>query len=126
MTKHAATPQSAPSSAPWEALTAWNNPMAAAFGQAGEACFKACVDWQQEVARFVAARLAADQRAQESLAACTTFTDVLKVQQEWASAAVKEYTEEATHLALIASRGLQVGPVAVGQSAPSSHAHAAE
>jgi hypothetical protein len=126
MTKHNAPPQTAPLSAPWEVLIAANNPMAAAFSQAGEACFRACVDWQQEVARFVGARLAADKRAQESLAVCSTFTDVLKVQQEWASAAVKEYTEEATRLAEIASRSFQGGTVTTAQAPQSGHAHAAE
>lgn len=64
-----------------QALMAGNGPMIAAFGQASEACAKACLEWQQEVTRFIGSRLKAAAETQHSLAKCQTWADVLKVQQ---------------------------------------------
>lgn len=104
MIKHAPYNDTVHAPTTWDAPSPWNNSFAVAFGKAGEAYFKACLDWQREMTRFVGARLAEDQRTQETLASCSNFGDVLKTQQEWALTAVKEYAEEATRLAQIAGR----------------------
>ena len=105
------------STAAWDALTAWNGPIAQMFGQSGETYVKACVDWQQEVARFTAARLDQDRRLQESLVACRNVADAMKLQQDWAFAAIKDYFEETNRLASIASRAVQAGMSAAQQQA---------
>lgn len=112
-----------------DAPSAWNNPFTAAFGKAGEAYFKACIDWQQEMARFVGVRFAEDRRTQETLAACSNFGDAFKAQQEWALTAAKTYAEEATRLAQIATRALPTDAIVAEQPRQTPHenrAHAAE
>lgn len=93
-----------------DGLSAWNSPTVTALGQASESWVKAYADWQQEVARFIGARLTENQRTQEAFASCKNFADALKVQQEWAFNAAKEYTEEAARLAQVVCT-LQPGAV---------------
>ncbi len=99
MTKHRDRNDNSTALAPWFSM--------AAFSQAGTACTKGCIEWQQEFARFVGARLEEDRRAQQSLRECRSFEDVAKVQQSWMQAAAKAYTDEAGNLTQIASRWAQ-------------------
>jgi hypothetical protein len=105
----------------WQALMTGSEPMMAAFGRVGETCAKACLEWQQEVARFIGARMKADADTQRSLAKCQTWADILKVQQEWSAAAAQAYADEATRLTEIAYRYTQVGltPAVSGGRSPS-------
>lgn len=109
MGKHATVNSSSHAEAPWLALTAWNGPAMATLGQAGEAYVKGCIEWQQEIARFIGARLEEDRRTQQSLSECRSLSDMAKVQQSWASAAAKAYAEEAGNLTQIVSRCAQQG-----------------
>ncbi len=109
MTKHSTNGQSSIPAAPWDALTAWNGPIMAVFGQAGEAYAKGCIEWQQELARFIGERLGEDQRAQQSFSKCRSFSDVANVQQSWALTAAKAYAEGASNLTQIMSRCAQQG-----------------
>ena len=109
MTRHTAHNGNSAAAAPWLALSAWNGPMMAVFGQAGQACAKGCIELQQEVARFIGVRLEEDRRAQRSLIECRSFDDVAKLQQSWALGAAKAYAEEAGQLTQIVSRCAQQG-----------------
>ena len=109
MSKHATANTDAPVEAPWLTLTAWNGPAMAALGHAGEAYAKTCLEWQQEIARFIGERLGEDRRAQQSLGKCRSFVDVAQVQQNWALTAAKAYAEETGNLTQIVSRCAQVG-----------------
>lgn len=120
MTKHGGDNDSA-SRPSWDALTTWNGKMAAALGQAGAAYTKACLEWQQEVARFVGARLDQDRLAQESLTNCRDLGDLAKAQQDWATKATKDYLDEAARLTELASQFARAAMAPVyegGQPAP--------
>jgi hypothetical protein len=81
-----------------------SNPMFAAWNEAGSAYLKACAAWQQEMSRFIGARVEADVTAQKSLAGCRNLADAAKLQQEWAASTVNDYFNEMGRLAEIASR----------------------
>ncbi len=80
-----------------------SNPLLAAWGEAGTSCLKACAAWQQEMSRFVSARVEADVTAQKSLASCHSLADAAKLQQEWAAATVNDYFNEIGRLVEITS-----------------------
>ncbi len=98
--RHPASPSS-PSSALWNPMSAWNGPSYAAFGQAGEAFTKACLQWQGEVSRFVEARLEEDRRTHSALTECRNLAEVAKLQQDWAATAAAAYFETFNRLASI-------------------------
>lgn len=68
-----------------------------------DACGRACRNWQQEVSRFVAARLECDGELGRRLLGCGTWNEAVMLQQEWAGRAVQDYLEEANRLASLAS-----------------------
>ena len=70
----------------------------------GEACTKACLEWQEEWLRFVGARLKSDAEAQKSLSECDNLSDAAKIQQDWFAAASRAYLEEAGKLMQITTR----------------------
>ena len=85
--------------ATYPAVTAWM--MQAADGC--QACLEACIDWQQELARFADLRLAGNRRAWEALMSSRDGAAALKIQQDWAVQAATDYTEEASRLARLAT-----------------------
>lgn len=83
-----------------------------------QACFEACIGWQQELARFADLRLAGNRHTWEALISSRDLAGALKVQQEWAVQAASDYTEEATRLArLVTSLSLTGTTPAVQESA---------
>jgi hypothetical protein len=89
---------------PRDELTTWNGKFATALGHMGTAYTKACVEWQQEVARFVGARVDQDRQAWESLTGRQDLADLVKAQQDWTMRATKDYLDEAARLTEIASQ----------------------
>ncbi len=89
---------------PFQGMSILSNPVLAAWGEAGNSYLKACAAWQQEMSRFIGARVEADVSAQKSLAACRNLADAAKLQQEWAAATVNDYFNEVGRLVEIASR----------------------
>jgi hypothetical protein len=88
---------------PFQGLSMLSNPVVAAWGEAGASYLKACAAWQQEMSRFIGARVEADVTAQKSLASCRNLGDAAKLQQEWAAATVNDYFNEIGRLVEIAS-----------------------
>ena len=124
MSRHTTHDTDSRRSAPHDAPATWNLRLATTMTQTGEVCLKAYLDWQQEVARFVAARLEQDRRTQQSLAVCRNAGDVLKLQQDWALSAIRDYYDEADRLTQIASRIAQVGTAVTATSEKPMHASA--
>lgn len=87
--------------------SAWAHPTGGAWSHAREAYLKSCLEWQQEVARFLGARVNANISAQQSLTACRSWADAGKLQQEWAAATMKDYLDESSRLLDIATRCAQ-------------------
>jgi hypothetical protein len=109
------------SSPPWDEFTTWNGKFATALGCMGTAYTKACLEWQQEVARFVGARVDQDRQAWESLTGCRNPGDLAKAQQDWTMRATKDYLDEAARLTEIASQFAQIAMVPLheaGRPAP--------
>lgn len=80
----------------------WNGSTVETFGQFNEAFAKACLEWQKEVGRFVGARVGTDIEAQQTLTKCRDWTEIVKVQQAWATAAAQAYADETGRLTDIA------------------------
>lgn len=89
---------------PFQGLSMLSNPMLAAWSEAGSSYLKVCAAWQQEMSRFIGARVEADVSAQKSLAACRNLADAAKLQQDWAATTVNDYFNEVGRLVEIASR----------------------
>lgn len=121
MTKHGTHTVDPAASEPWMSMTAWNGPMMAAFSRAGTAYAKGCIEWQQEVARFIGARLEEDRRAQQSLCECRSFDDMAKIQQSWIQTAAKAYAAEAENLTQIASRWAQGAAPSIDEGRKARH-----
>lgn len=66
--------------------------------------------WQEEMMRFTAERMRRDAELGQALVSARTWADAVKLQQEWASSVIRDYTQEATRLLEIASRvGSEIG-----------------
>jgi hypothetical protein len=96
------------SSPMWGELMTWNGKFATSLGRMGTAYTKACLEWQQEVGRFVSARVDQDRKAWESLTGCRDLGDLAKGQQDWTTRATKDYLDEAARLTEIASQFAQI------------------
>jgi len=72
--------------------------------KSAEAYQQAIMDWQKEISTFVADRIQQDTEALQALAEEHTFPALLKVQQDWFSAAMQDYTREGQKLMQIAGR----------------------
>jgi hypothetical protein len=59
--------------------------------------------WQEEMVRFTAARMRRDAELGQALVSARNWADAVKLQQEWASSVIRDYTQEATRLLDIAS-----------------------
>lgn len=86
--------------------TGWNSAMMSA-ADCVQGCASACAGWQQEMARFLAMRLAENQRAWAALLSSRDAAAAIKAQQDWATKAATDYAEEANRLArLVATLSL--------------------
>jgi len=92
-----------------DAVMAWNAPVMAALGQASEACTQAWLEWQDEMTRFVNARLEENRRTRASFGECQTMSELARLQQEWSRNAIKAYIDEFGRLPQIAARFFQNG-----------------
>jgi hypothetical protein len=69
----------------------------------GEACSTACQAWQQEVARFVAARLESDGELGRKLMTCGSWSEALRLQQDWAGTMAQDYLNQTKRMIQLAS-----------------------
>lgn len=83
--------------------------ISAAVSQAGATWVRACLEYQREVARFAGARIEGDIEHLRSVTQCRNPADLLKLQSEWANAALGDYAKEARQLMQIASSAVQEG-----------------
>jgi hypothetical protein len=66
--------------------------------------------WQEEMMRFTAARMRRDAELGQALVSARNWADAVKLQQEWASSVIHDYTQEAKRLLEIASSvGSEIG-----------------
>lgn len=91
------------------ALLPFSFDSAMACVMAAQAGAQACMEWQQELARFAAARLQEDLRVPASLASCRDVGDLVSVQQKWLDTATQDYMTEGERLMRIADRSLRDG-----------------
>lgn len=80
-----------------------NGPMVDALMRTTESYSKACLAWHEEILRFAAERLQRDSELGQALANTRNWADAAKLHQEWASSALRDYTNETTRLFEIAA-----------------------
>lgn len=86
------------------ALLPWiNGYMLDSMMRMGEACTAACQAWQREAARFVAARLESDGELGRKLMTCDSWSEMLRLQQDWAGAMAQDYLNQTNRLVQLAS-----------------------
>lgn len=69
----------------------------------GETCARACQTWQQEIARFAAARLENDGELGKQLMSCGNWAEAVKLQQDWAGVMAQDYLNQANRMIHLAS-----------------------
>ncbi|MBV8536656.1 MAG: phasin family protein [Alphaproteobacteria bacterium] len=80
-----------------------NGPIVDALMRTTESYSKACLAWHEEILRFAAERLQRDSELGQALANTRNWADAAKLHQEWASSALRDYTNETTRLLEIAA-----------------------
>ncbi|TSD82856.1 hypothetical protein FFK22_040895 [Mycobacterium sp. KBS0706] len=93
--------------------------------QAGKPYVQASLEWQEEVVGFVSARLREDLDFHKSIAGSRNIADVIKLQQDWATASLRAYLDESGRLAEIARRAAASGVSSLYETAQSSLAQGA-
>ena len=111
--------------AAFPALVPLGGAAANAFARAGETCTQASLEWQEELVGFVSTRLQETVELQKSMAGCRHVADLIRIQQDWAAAAVRAYADEAGKLTGIASRAARDGLLSWHEAVRSSLAEAA-
>jgi hypothetical protein len=109
MTKHAQHAEGIVSPGLFSTPPLANGPIFEALALSGKACAKACFAWQEEVMRFASDRLKKDSEFGRSMSTCQNWTDLAKLQQQWAAVAAQDYVAEANRLAQLASEVTQDG-----------------
>ncbi|TSD82935.1 phasin family protein [Mycobacterium sp. KBS0706] len=117
-------------SVPFPALAPFGAPIAKTFARAGEAYAKAWLEWQEELVGFVSTRLREDLDLRKSIVGQPNLSEAIKLQQDWAIAAVRDYLDEASKLGEIVSRFVrdeasswsETAQSLLGQSAPQGSA----
>jgi hypothetical protein len=79
------------------------------LGQSAEAYQQTLLECQQECSNFVADRVQQDMEAFQALAQSRTFPELLKIQQEWFSSALHDYTTESQKFMERAGRLMSAG-----------------
>jgi len=72
--------------------------------RATETCQKACLAWQQEIARFANARWQRDSEAAQRILSSSNWSEAVKVQQEWLTSTSQDYFDEANRLVQLAQK----------------------
>jgi hypothetical protein len=80
-----------------------NGPIVDVLMRTTESYSKACLAWHEEILRFAAERLQRDSELGQALANTRSWADAAKLQQEWATSALRDYTNETTRLFEIAA-----------------------
>jgi hypothetical protein len=80
------------------AFPGWDTTALSAFRRANEVYSAACFDAQREITEFVNSRLSAAAGANHELSACKTWSDALKVHQDWWTSAVQDYANGTARL----------------------------
>lgn len=104
MTKPTSPDATAAPPSPFSWMTLGTGSPLDAFARTGEACQKAALAWQEEVARFMTARLESDNRFGQKLIACRDWAAAAKLQTEWAAAIAQDYLDETNRLVRLASQ----------------------
>lgn len=79
-------------------------PINEVLGRAGEACLDACQNWHTETSSFLLKRFDRDAELARRLLECRDWSHALRLQQEWASAAVQDYLEHTQRTAEMAGK----------------------
>jgi hypothetical protein len=87
---------------PW--ISGLNGSAMSNLSRATETCQKACLAWQEEIARFAKARWQRDSEAAQRMLMSPNWSEALKVQQEWLTSAGQDYADEANRLVQLAQK----------------------
>ena len=104
------------------ALFPLSGPVTNIISRAAESYTQASLEWQEELVTFVSARLRSDLDLNKSIAESKSFADVLKLQQEWAAAALRVYFDETGKLTEIAHRAVRTGVASLYEAEPTTSA----
>ncbi len=74
------------------------------LGHASDACLGACQTWHAETGRFLLKRFERDTDLARRLLDCRDWSDAVRLQQEWASAAVQDYLDQTRRVAEMAGK----------------------
>lgn len=121
MANHATKDSSAKPEFSFPPISLTNGPMLDGFMRSSQGWAKASLDWQQEVMRFVDARLRVDEQLGTAMAACKNLGDLAEVQRNWAMATAQDYFEETQRLAQIMAKAMPSWPAAAPADQPSKH-----
>ncbi len=89
---------------PFQPLNAFNGALLENVTQATQAYTKGCLEFQQEILRFMSSRLQWDSKVGQALASCKTVAEVAEVQRDWLDSTTKEYVDEAGQLFRLGSK----------------------
>ncbi len=91
------------------ALVPFSEPLAETAVQVGETYGQAWLEWQKALVGFTTRRLREDLDFRKSLVKTGNLTDVIKLQQDWATTTVRAYLDETSKLGEIISRVIHNG-----------------
>ncbi len=80
-----------------------------AFGPMGAAAQKAWLEMGAETMRFLSSRMQQDLETQKAMLACTTLSDIQKIQSDFFSQAMDDYSAQAARMMEIMSSAAPEG-----------------
>ena len=101
MTKHA---QTADIITPFQPLNAFNGALLENVTEATQAYAKGCIEFQQEILRFITSRLQWDSKVGQAFASCKTVAELTEMQKDWLESTTREYVDEAGQLFRLGSK----------------------
>lgn len=101
------------------ALAPFSEPLAKTAAQVGETYGQAWLEWQEALVGFTTRRLREDLDFRKSLAKTGNLTDVIKLQQDWATTTVRAYLDETSKLGEIVNRLIHNGASSWSETAQS-------
>ena len=87
---------------PW--MAGLNGSAMTNLSRATETCQKACLAWQEEIARSAKTRWQRDSEAAQRMLTSPNWSEAMKVQQEWLTSAGQDYADEVNRLVQLAQK----------------------
>lgn len=79
-------------------LSNWNRLLSDAASKSGDVCGRMFASWNKELSEFARRRFEHNTQTLQNLTECKSWTDVLRVQQNWLSEAAQSYLDESSRI----------------------------